>query len=748
MHTIRVKLLAPFILGMLALALALPWYAYDSARQALADAVLLISRAKSVQTSNAISLLFKSMSTTMQNMVVDPHILTLFAKPRPNDAMDSARRWLEAITHGNEYYRDILVIDTAGTCIASSNPEQIGNVYADKPFVQRALRGVFNFGDISVGRVTKKFSATAAGPIDVEGGIVGTLVLIADFPKIVDYETNSSHDARTISTTLMNPLGSFIVHKNQSLIGNTTRQFPELYTELSKVDEWGDVVQYTLEGDTFIGFAQLESASRTLVITSGIRDDVFAPAYTVGLTLFLISLFFLCVISFIVFRFANGILNALLPLIQYAKCVSEGDLELQLEATTRKDELGILHNALRSLVSVLQTALHKSNQASRMKGQFLANMSHEIRTPLNAIIGMAHLSLRNGDLPAKQLAYIERIQLSARSLLGVINDVLDISKVEAGMLAIESIPFNMKETVENILAIHQENALHKRIALSFEYSAAAPLLLVGDSLRIGQILNNLIGNAIKFTEQGSVTARCWSEPAETPNTAIMHVSVTDTGIGMSQDAIGMLFQPFTQVDASISRKFGGTGLGLAISKRIIELMEGKISVQSEEGQGSTFSFFMKLPLAEQQLAEADGSSLAAAFEHLDIRTRRVLVAEDNPINQFLLQEMLEPSGVQIVLANNGEEALDAVKTQSFDLVLMDMQMPVMDGLEATMKIRELPTAKSLPIIAVTANAMAEDKDKVFACGMNAYLTKPIDPVELMRALRTWLVDAHHPSTAQ
>jgi CheY-like chemotaxis protein len=259
-------------------------------------------------------------------------------------------------------------------------------------------------------------------------------------------------------------------------------------------------------------------------------------------------------------------------------------------------------------------------------------------------------------------------------------------------------------------------------------------------------LNNLLSNALKFTHKGSVSVRCRGE-ATAPGTAIMHVSVTDTGIGMTQEVIDILFQPFTQADASITRKFGGTGLGLAISKRIIELMGGDISVESQAGCGSTFSFFVKLPLDEQHHEEHDEMSLAVAFETLDIGARRVLIAEDNAINQFVLQEMLAPSGVQIVIVDNGQEALDAVKAEPFDLVLMDMQMPVMDGLEATVKIRELRTAQSLPIIAVTANAMEEDKDKGFACGMNDYLTKPVDPAELLRALRTWLVDNHNPPAA-
>jgi CheY-like chemotaxis protein len=337
--------------------------------------------------------------------------------------------------------------------------------------------------------------------------------------------------------------------------------------------------------------------------------------------------------------------------------------------------------------------------------------------------------------------------MSARSLLGIINDILDLSKVEAGMLTIESIPFNLKKTMENILAVHQESARGKGVALSLEYSAAAPVFLVGDPLRLGQVLHNLLSNSIKFTQEGSVSVRCQGEAAENGNTAVVHVSVTDTGIGMSQEVIGTLFQPFMQADASISRRFGGTGLGLAISRRIIELMGGDIRVESEEGLGSTFFFFVKLPLAGPEFEEREDSSFTA-FEDLPIRGRSILVAEDNPINQFLLQEMLEPAGVRIVLANNGQEALDAVKAESFDMVLMDMQMPVMGGLEATVRIRELPAARSLPIVAVTANAMEEDKDKGFACGMNAYLTKPIDPAELARVLRAWLGESAPQATLQ
>ncbi|MCL2102419.1 MAG: ATP-binding protein [Syntrophorhabdaceae bacterium] len=738
MHNIRIKLLAPFILGTLVLTIALTWYTYTSARQSLENAILLISRAKTFQTSGAITLLFKGMTASTQSLATGSHTMALLDGPSKPEVVQAAIERLDAFTHVNEYYRSILIVDTSGTCIASNNPEQIGNHYADKDYVRQALQGVFNFGDISVGRVTKKFSSVSAGPINSGGNIVGALILIADYPKIVDYEAESDHDSQNVFTMLIDPEGMFIVHKNMDLMGSKTQRFPELYEKLSGVSEQGDVVRYAFEGKTHIGFAQLEKTSGTLVITSGAQNEVFAPAYKLGLTLFIISFSFLCVISLVVFRFANSILESLLFLIQYAKRVSEGDAQLRLETSLRKDELGTLHNALHNLVNTLQDALEKSKDASKAKSEFLANMSHEIRTPLNIIIGIAQLGLGDNTLSTKQLSYVEKIHMAARSLLGVINDVLDISKVEAGMLSMERIPFNMKESLVNILAVHHENAMGKNLSLSLEYSPDTPFFFIGDPLRIGQILNNLIGNSIKFTNEGSISVRCWGEIEENGNTAVINFSVTDTGIGMSQAVIDVLFQPFTQADTSISRKFGGTGLGLAISKRIIKLMDGNISVESKEGQGSTFSFFIKLPLAEEEQEQQNTSSLVTTFETLDLKERRILVAEDNMMNQFLLQEMLEPTGAQIVMTNNGQEAVDAVQSGSFDLVFMDMQMPVMGGLEATSKIREIPAAKDLPIIAITANALEEDKNKGLAVGMNAYLTKPIDSAELLRTLNFWL----------
>jgi CheY-like chemotaxis protein/two-component sensor histidine kinase len=390
---------------------------------------------------------------------------------------------------------------------------------------------------------------------------------------------------------------------------------------------------------------------------------------------------------------------------------------------------------------VLRATLEKTQAASKMKGEFLANMSHEIRTPMNAIIGMTYLSLRDKEITVKQRGYLDKIQAAAKSLLGILNDILDLSKVEAGKLKLETINFNLHETIENTLSMHQTNASNKGLDLSMEYAEDTPRYFFGDPLRIGQILNNLISNAVKFTKEGVIYVSCQKKTDEQApdGCTVLLVCVKDTGIGMSESALKTIFQPFTQADASITRKFGGTGLGLAISERLVQLLNGKFEVTSEVGKGTTFSFTMCLPEdASGEQAKNEEVSLTDAFAELGLAGKRILVAEDNDINQLIISELMEPSEATLVMANNGEEAVAAVKDADYDLVLMDMQMPIMDGLEATRLIRTFKDAQTLPIIAVTANAMREDKDKGLAIGMNGYITKPIEPAELLAALRLYL----------
>ncbi|MDR2605270.1 MAG: response regulator [Desulfovibrio sp.] len=747
MRSLRAKLIAPFVLGTLILTVTLAGYTYLSARQAVQDAMLLISEAKTNHAVSSMSLLFKSMSTALQNMVADPHVMDLFqAQPGENpnsDQHEVTTEWLEIIIQGNEFYRDILVVDRNGLCIASSNLGHVGNSYADKPYVRDALNGRFNFGEASVGRVTRKFSVTGAGPVDTGDGTAGALVIVNDFPKIVDYDAHTTHDAQTVFTAMLTPEGEFMAHKEREFLGKTTNEYQDLYADLSTVGESGGTVEYTLRGETYIGYAKVESTDKWLVVTSGIKNEVFASAYRQGMMVLIISFVFLCATVFVVVRFANGILSSLFELVGYAENVAAGDFDRQLPPSDRTDELGILHNSLQSLVLSLQSMLLKTQEAGRMKDAFLANMSHEIRTPLNAVSGMTHLLLRDGNLTEKQRDYLDKIQVAAGSLLGLINDILDLSKVEAGMLTVDSVPFNLRENCKNILTIHQETAKSKGLALSLEYDAGAPQRFIGDPLRIGQVLNNLLGNALKFTARGGVTLRC--APDRTAETgdgwAVMRCDVTDTGIGIENDALGILFQPFTQADSSVTRKFGGTGLGLTISQKLVSLMGGAVTVTSRPGEGSTFSFSLRLQLDTRMPDNADsGTNTERTIENLGLKGKRILVAEDNEINQMIVQELLAPCGAEIVPVDNGLEAAKAVSEQHFDLVLMDMQMPVMDGLEATRVIRSLNVAGDLPIVAVTANAMNEDKEKGFACGMNDYLTKPVEPEDLLRILRIWLVE--------
>ncbi|RRD70636.1 MULTISPECIES: response regulator [unclassified Desulfovibrio] len=743
-RSIRAKLIAPFVLGTAFLTLVLAWYTYTSARKAVEDAMLLISEAKTNHAVASINLLVKSSLTSLQNMAADPHVTALFAGETPStESLREIGNWLEAITLGNEFYRDSLVVDKNGLCIAASNPGHIGHSYADKPYVRKALGGMFTMGEMNVGRVTKKFSAFFAGPIDAGGRIAGALVIVNDFPKIVDYENQGDFDNQAIFTAMLTPEGMFMAHRDKKLMGNTRALSPALYEELARQGEQGGAVSYTMEGTRYVGYAKVEPASKWVVVTSGKQTQVFASAYQLGMIVFLIGFVFLGLASLLIIRFGNGVLNTLLSLINYAKDVSEGDFEHKLEDTTREDELGVLHTSLQKLVDALENMLLETQESSKMKSQFLANMSHEIRTPLNAIIGMTHLSLRDTDLSDKQRDYLEKIRTAARSLLGLINDILDLSKVEAGMLEMEDSPFSLRETLQDILSVHNPGASAKGLALTLEYPDEVSERFIGDPLRIGQVVSNIVGNAIKFTSSGSVSIAVAHEgdvEGEDGQTrSAMRVSVTDSGIGIAPEMLTKLFQPFTQADASISRRFGGTGLGLAISNRLVGMMGGRFAVASTVGEGTTFSFTMQL------LQDPDGKksageelSLDEAFAALNIAGKRILVAEDNAINQLIMQELIAPSGAEITMVDDGQQAVEAVRARKFDIVFMDMQMPVMGGLEATAKIRESVSSEDLPIIAVTANAMKEDREKGMAVGMNDYITKPLEPQRLLEILRFWL----------
>ncbi|MDG4598190.1 MAG: transporter substrate-binding domain-containing protein [Candidatus Contendobacter sp.] len=407
------------------------------------------------------------------------------------------------------------------------------------------------------------------------------------------------------------------------------------------------------------------------------------------------------------------------------------------------------------MLAALAQAKEAAEAANRAKSEFLANMSHEIRTPMNAIMGMIHLCL-NTPLSDRQRDYLGKAYGASKSLLGLLNDILDLSKVEAGQLEMASIHFDLDGVMENLSTVVGHKARDKGLELLLDIAPAAPRALMGDPLRLSQVLVNLGNNAVKFTPRGKVVVSVrWLESRS--RRVRLEFSVRDTGIGMTAEQIQLIFQPFRQADSSITRKYGGTGLGLSISKRLVEMMEGTISVDSRPGEGSAFRFDAWFSVGERlepaPLADGGDRSPASARSMRDdeLAGRCLLVVEDNAVNQEVVRGLLERFGAIVTIAANGAEAVAALEQRGakvFDAVFMDIQMPEMDGYEATRRIRALPGFDRLPIIGLTAHVQRQEIERMRAAGMNDHVEKPIDSRSLFKTLARHLALAEVPLDMQ
>ena len=379
----------------------------------------------------------------------------------------------------------------------------------------------------------------------------------------------------------------------------------------------------------------------------------------------------------------------------------------------------------------LRFAKERTDEGARAKESFLAHMSHEIRTPMSGIMGIASL-LRKTKLDNQQRNYLQLIQEGASSLLVIVNDILDLEKIIAGKLQLEKIAFKIVDKIATTIQSFIYKAEEKELGLVFQNSIPADMVVKGDPYRLSQVLNNILNNALKFTNAGHITiATGVSE--RNGDWVVIEVTISDTGIGISQDRIRTIFEPFEQADAATSRKYGGTGLGLTISKNMIEMQDGELLVRSEEGKGSVFTIRIPYHLSIEAMQENESNQ---EIDYKSLGRKKVLVAEDVELNQYLAKHILESWDFEVVIAVNGKEAVDVLKQESFDCVLMDVQMPEMDGIEATQHIRKLPdpVKAGIPIIALTANALKGDSEKYLAAGMNDYLAKPFDEERLFRVI--------------
>jgi signal transduction histidine kinase len=452
--------------------------------------------------------------------------------------------------------------------------------------------------------------------------------------------------------------------------------------------------------------------------------------------------------------------------------LSEANLQLKREISERRqaqESLKKAHAELEKKVAdrtaELKSAKEKAEAASLAKGAFLANMSHEIRTPINGIIGFTYL-IRNSDLSERQREQIKYIELSCEHLLSVINDILDLSKIEAGQLKLEQKEFHLPTMVQTVIETLTPNSREKKLALNCHIEPGVPQDLIGDPTRLRQILFNLIYNAIKFTGAGEVCL-CCEEQDHTNQSVTLQFSVTDTGIGLTKEKFDRIFERFAQADMNVMSRHGGTGLGLSISKQLVELMGGRIWVDSVPEQGSQFNFTVKFSVnhkktsaiptavhpgdrrAAERIESLPGHHVDTPRIGTDTQDKQIrflnahpldiLLVEDNDINRKMAANILEKMGQNVTTAANGAIALNMIKERKFDIVFMDVQMPVMDGMEATKRVRDWEQLSDghLPIIAMTAHAMQGDSEKFLASGMSDYLSKPFDPAILLEKITTW-----------
>ncbi len=485
-----------------------------------------------------------------------------------------------------------------------------------------------------------------------------------------------------------------------------------------------------------IGYAKIPE---TPLCFLSIVDSTFRYSYlnTIRNVMILVGVVAAFIIFVAVYLFVRPVTRDIARISNFAKNITEGSTESEV-FITRNDELGSLANSLEHMVLSLKEMIERSEAATKAKSDFLARMSHEIRTPMNGIIGMTYLAM-SASPDIKQMQYLERIDNASKSLLGIINDILDFSKIEANKMDMTMGSLELDSMLRSVQDMLMPACAEKQLTFSCTMDENVPRNILTDGLRLTQICTNLCSNAVKFTAQGYVSLHISlanTSHHEKNKEFELLFTVKDTGIGLSLAEQEFIFDAFTQADGTHTRKYGGTGLGLAICKKLVKLLGGDIHVYSKKGEGSTFSFTIKTTESTTKAIEVNNLD---ANEELPIVPLNILLVEDNEINQAIAIEILQEIGASVTVAHNGAEAVSAWESGEFDLILMDIQMPIMDGLTATKHIRASQKAysKNVPILAMTAHAMTGDREKSLEVGMNDHITKPLDIKQLQALLSFW-----------
>ncbi len=638
---------------------------------------------------------------------------------------------LDGIMNAYGYYDSLYLTNEYGEYIIGSRGTRISSkIGGEMDFVVDNLEAYgVSYGAMLLSTTTDEYLLPMVLKVSYADK-VGALVASIRLNQMIDTAIHDTpHDYIASTAIVVDHSGIRLIDNDKASIlpDNYQAYYPELLSQSS-----GIIHAQRGKEQILLGFYNVPDSDIYII---GIVDSSFkaeqinAIRHTMGLTSVGMALVTLLAVSL----FSSPITRDIVRISDFAQKIAQGEQEQNIDVH-RNDELGSLARNLEHTVGTLVDLVARSEAATKAKSDFLARMSHEIRTPMNGIMGMTYLAMRaNPD--EKQKQYLVRIDNAAKSLLHIINDILDFSKIEAQKMDINPVSFRLRPMFSSIHDLLLPKCAEKSLMFTYSIEDDVPEVLKADPVRLTQICTNLCSNSVKFTTRGAVHLHaCVVRRQE--DTLTLAFSVNDTGIGMTKEEQQHIFESFTQADGTTTRKYGGTGLGLAICKSLTELMGGSISVESERGVGSTFTFTIEASIGDVQEVE---KSSPPQMKNMPIMPLDILLVEDNEINQAIALEILKDMGATVTLAHNGQEAVHTWENGEFDIILMDIQMPVMDGLTAAKCIRQsaVPRSKTVPILAMTAHAMTGDKEKSLEAGMNDHITKPIAIAELRDALVFW-----------